>query len=130
MSSEALPGLRLRKINVKQKESTVSAVATLPVAEEPVTPAGRLFMEKDMNCYILCTLAFENPINVEEFKKTFLVTLVNHKRFQSIIVSILFTLTFSSKQLCCPSSIKYRILNPVAPSRVMESKSTITCSQQ
>ena len=94
MGSEAIPGLRLRKINVKEKDTTVSTVATLSdEADEPVTPAGRLFMEPGMNCYILCTLAFANPINVAESKQTFLSTLVNHKRFQSIIVSTHLMLT-------------------------------------
>lgn len=100
-SEAALPGLTLRKINVKEKtptdESTVSSVSTTPeTVEEPVTPAGRLFMEPEMNCYILCTLAFGNPIDVAEFKQTLLVTLVNHKRFQSVIVS---TLTSSRPSL-------------------------------
>lgn len=91
MGSEAtrLPGLTLRKINVKPntKEVSSSTSTESAVAEEPVTPAGRLFMEPDMNCYILCTLAFQNAIDVAEFKQTLLVTLVNHKRFQSVIVS-------------------------------------------
>ena len=55
--------------------------------EEPVTPAGRLFMEPEMNCYILCALVFEQPIDLANFKQTLLGTLVNHKRFQSVIVS-------------------------------------------
>jgi len=87
MGSEgaSVPGLTLRKINVKQKSATVTTTMESTV-EEPVTPAGRLFMEPSLNCYILCALAFEKPIDVAEFKQTLLVTLVNHKRFQSVIV--------------------------------------------
>ena len=64
--------------------STTTSEAT---EEEPVTPAGRLFMEPGMNCYILCALVFKQPIDLANFKQTLLGTLVNHKRFQSVIVS-------------------------------------------
>ncbi|XP_024378327.1 wax ester synthase/diacylglycerol acyltransferase 11 [Physcomitrium patens] len=90
MGSDVFPGLSLRKIHVKEKEaftvdSTVSKIHSEIVVDEPVTPAGRLFMQEEMNVYILCTLAFVNPIDVPEFKKTMIATIVNHKRFHSII---------------------------------------------
>lgn len=84
-SETAAPNLRLRKINTKQKHTTLS---TRPVEfEEPVTPAGRLFSQPNLNCYILCTLGFKDTINVSDFKETLLETLVKHKRFHSIMVS-------------------------------------------
>lgn len=88
MSSAEGSGLTLRKINVKQKDLPSSATTTkdeTPAVEEPVTPAGRLFMEPNMNCHIMCALAFANPIDVPLFKQTLSDTLVNHKRFHSII---------------------------------------------
>jgi hypothetical protein len=86
-SNEPYVGLRLRKINTTQKATTLPA---REIEEEPVTPAGRVFMQPDLNCYIICTLGFKDTINVAEFKKTLLETLVNHKRFHSVLVSDIF----------------------------------------
>lgn len=89
MGSErlAIPDLGLPKINTKQKLTTESPRAG-EVELEPVTPAGRLFLQPNLNMYILCTLGFANPINVSDFKTTLSVTLAKHKRFHSIIVRI------------------------------------------
>lgn len=81
--SEVFP-LRLRKINTRKRSTTPAAIH---VEEEPVTPAGRVFMQPDLNCYIICTLGFQKLINVAEFKMTLSETLVNHKRFHSVLVS-------------------------------------------
>lgn len=86
-SNEPYLGLRLRKISTTQKATTFPASQ---VDEEPVTPAGRVFMQPDLNCYIVCTLGFKDTINVAEFKKTLSETLVNHKRFHSVLVSYTF----------------------------------------
>lgn len=77
------PRRRLRKINTTRRNTTPAAIQ---VEEEPVTPAGRVFMQPDLNCYIICTLGFQKLINVAEFKKTLSETLVNHKRFHSVLV--------------------------------------------
>ncbi|CAM6008879.1 unnamed protein product [Sphagnum balticum] len=53
--------------------------------EEPVSPCGQMFSQPNMNCYILCTLGFKNPINLPEFRKTMEETLVKHKRFHSVM---------------------------------------------
>lgn len=83
-SENVTTNLRLRKISTKQKHTTLS---TRPEEfEEPVTPAGRLFSQPNLNCYILCTLGFRDTINVSDFKGTLLETLVKHKRFHSIMV--------------------------------------------
>lgn len=89
MGSErlAIPDLGLPKINIKQKLTTESPRAG-EVELEPVTPAGRLFLQPNLNLYILCTLGFENPINVCDFKTTLSETLAKHERFHSIIVRI------------------------------------------
>lgn len=89
MGSEklAIPDLGLPKINIKQKLTTESPRAG-EVELEPVTPAGRVFQQPNLNLYILCTLGFENPINVCDFKTTLSETLAKHKRFHSIIVRI------------------------------------------
>lgn len=83
-SETATPNLRLRKISTKQKHTTIS---TRPEEiEEPVTPAGQLFSQPNLNCYILCTLGFKDTMNVSGVKETLLETLVKHKRFHSIMV--------------------------------------------
>ncbi|CAM6016449.1 unnamed protein product [Sphagnum balticum] len=53
--------------------------------EEPVTPCGRLFIQPSMNCYIMCTLGFKNPINLPEVRVALEETLVKHKRFHSVM---------------------------------------------
>lgn len=79
---------RLRNINTSKSASRRAPTpAAVDVEEEPVTPAGRVFMQPNLNCYILCTLGFQELINVAEFKDTLSETLVKHKRFHSILVS-------------------------------------------
>ncbi|KAG0583745.1 hypothetical protein KC19_3G159800 [Ceratodon purpureus] len=81
-SNDPYLGLRLRKISTTEKATTLPAGE---LEEEPVTPAGRVFMQPDLNCYIICTLGFQDPINVVAFKRTLSETLVNHKRFHSVL---------------------------------------------
>lgn len=87
MVSEAkLSGLRLRPIKVKENYGTTHSTQQQEEIDEPVTPAGKLFMQPDLNCHIMCTLGFKNPINLAEFKKGLMESLVNHKRFHSVMV--------------------------------------------
>jgi hypothetical protein len=88
MGSEEFSSLRLRRIATKL-EGAVSSTNFTRQAEpdEPVTPCGRLFCQPNMNCYIMCTLGFKNPINLPDFKRALQETLVKHKRFHSVMVS-------------------------------------------
>ncbi|KAH9613958.1 hypothetical protein KSS87_012478 [Heliosperma pusillum] len=55
--------------------------------DEPVTPAGRLFLRPEMNQIINCTLGFENPIDIEAIKTELSNSLlVQHPRFCSLLV--------------------------------------------
>ncbi|KAK9677708.1 hypothetical protein RND81_11G161200 [Saponaria officinalis] len=55
--------------------------------DEPVTPAGRLFLQPEMNQIINCAIGFENPIDIEAIKEELSNSLmVKHPRFCSILV--------------------------------------------
>lgn len=52
---------------------------------EPVTPAGRLFNQPSLNCYILVIFGFKTQMDVEALKAGLEATLIKHKRFSSIV---------------------------------------------
>lgn len=52
---------------------------------EPVTPAGRLFNQRSLNCYILVIFGFKTQMDVEAIKAGLEATLIKHKRFSSIV---------------------------------------------
>jgi hypothetical protein len=54
--------------------------------QEPLTPIGRMFLEPDLYLCGLCTIGFQNLIDLEELKHTLRNTLVKHKRFSSVVV--------------------------------------------
>jgi hypothetical protein len=88
MESEEVNSLRLRLSVTKPDHSTESPTnfGRQAEPEEPVTPCGRLFIQPSMNCYIMCTLGFKNPINLPEVRVALEETLVKHKRFHSVMV--------------------------------------------
>ncbi len=97
MGSEEVSSLKLPRIATKRGGAVSPSLAnfsggSLAAAEpeEPVSPCGQMFSQPNMNCYILCTLGFKDPINLLEFRKTMEETLVKHKRFHSVMVSSLF----------------------------------------
>jgi len=87
MESEEVNSLRLR-LSVTTPDHSTDSPANFgrqAEPEEPVTPCGRLFIQPSMNCYILCTLGFKNPINLPEVRVALEETLVKHKRFHSVM---------------------------------------------
>lgn len=54
--------------------------------EEPVTPAGRFFLQPEMQAIIHCVVGMKYPIDVEATKAEMHKNLLNHPRFCSILV--------------------------------------------
>ncbi|KAI4375974.1 hypothetical protein MLD38_013781 [Melastoma candidum] len=55
--------------------------------DEPLTPAGRLFVQKETNQIIYCAMGSRDPIDVDLLKSTLRDSLmVKHPRFSSIMV--------------------------------------------
>ncbi|XP_044487737.1 wax ester synthase/diacylglycerol acyltransferase 11-like isoform X2 [Mangifera indica] len=55
--------------------------------DDPLTPAGRLFLHPEMNVIIHCVFGFKNPIDVAQAKSTIRDSLmVQHPRFSSLMV--------------------------------------------
>lgn len=54
--------------------------------EEPVTPAGRFFLQPDVEAIINCVIGLKLPIDIESTKAEICQTLLNHPRFCSILV--------------------------------------------
>ncbi|MCO5568758.1 hypothetical protein L7F22_022458 [Adiantum nelumboides] len=52
---------------------------------EPVTPAGRAFLDPSFNAHILVILGSKDPINIDALKSGLRETITKHKRFSSII---------------------------------------------
>ncbi len=97
-SKEGVSELKLRHLQINKSGGLKSRAAEGAGAlgegepesteEEPVTPAGRMFLQPDLCCTILCTMGFQKTINLESFKQAVKNTLVKHKRFTSIVVSL------------------------------------------
>jgi hypothetical protein len=94
-SKEGVSELKLRHLQINKSGGSKSRAAEGAGAlgegepesteEEPVTPAGRMFLQPDLCCTILCTMGFQKTINLESFKQAVKNTLVKHKRFTSIV---------------------------------------------
>ncbi|KAK7308779.1 hypothetical protein RJT34_05005 [Clitoria ternatea] len=55
--------------------------------DEPLTPAGRLFLQPEMNQVIHCVIGLKNPIDVDSIKSQIRdSTLLKHPRFTSLMV--------------------------------------------
>lgn len=55
--------------------------------DEPLTPAGRLFLQPHMNTIIHCVVGFERPIDVPKSKDAIMSSImVRHPRFRSVLV--------------------------------------------
>ncbi|XXG44339.1 hypothetical protein AAC387_Pa01g4171 [Persea americana] len=54
--------------------------------EVPVTPAGRFFLQPDVEAIINCVVGLKLPIDIESTKAEICKTLLNHPRFCSILV--------------------------------------------
>lgn len=55
--------------------------------DEPLTPAGRLFLQPHMNTIIHCVVGFERPIDVPKSKDAVMSSImVRHPRFRSVLV--------------------------------------------
>eukprot|EP01018_Ginkgo_biloba_P023428 Gb_16735 [translate_table: standard] len=52
---------------------------------EPVTPAGRVFNQPALNCYIMVIIGFKKQIDAELIKAGLEASMVKHKRFSSIV---------------------------------------------
>ncbi|XP_050366978.1 wax ester synthase/diacylglycerol acyltransferase 5-like [Argentina anserina] len=61
--------------------------APAPDSDEPVTPAGRLFLQPQMNQIIYCVIGFKNPIDIDSIKSQVKSSLMlTHPRFSSLMV--------------------------------------------
>ncbi|MCL7027718.1 hypothetical protein MKW94_004248 [Papaver nudicaule] len=55
--------------------------------EEPVTPAGRLFLQEEINTVINCVIGLKHPINEETIKTEMKNSvMLQHPRFRSLLV--------------------------------------------
>ncbi|KAM5549359.1 wax ester synthase/diacylglycerol acyltransferase 11-like [Rosa sericea] len=64
-----------------------SAAAATTDSDEPVTPAGRLFLQPQMNQIIYCVIGFKNPIDIDSIKSQVKSSLMlTHPRFSSLMV--------------------------------------------
>ncbi|KAK6946091.1 O-acyltransferase, WSD1-like, N-terminal [Dillenia turbinata] len=55
--------------------------------DEPLTPAGRLFLSPQMDQVINCAIGFKNPVNVEAIKTEVKNSLlIQHPRFSSLLI--------------------------------------------
>ncbi|EFJ35748.1 hypothetical protein SELMODRAFT_80096 [Selaginella moellendorffii] len=81
----------LRRIKTSQQRSSDGNENenTLPRigdgVEEPVTPAGRLFLQPDFYLTAQCILGFQNPIDLPALKSELSNTLAKHPRFSSLM---------------------------------------------
>ncbi|KAJ7527576.1 hypothetical protein O6H91_16G061500 [Diphasiastrum complanatum] len=89
MASEE--GIRLRAIRTKVADTDATTAGRdaydgeIGQEMEPVTPAGRMFMQPNLSCCIVCIIGFKNGINVAAMKKGLEETIVQHKRFSSVM---------------------------------------------
>lgn len=54
--------------------------------EEPVSPAGRLFLEPNVNPHIIAIIGFKTSIDLNVAKAKLPHTLLKHPRFSSLLV--------------------------------------------
>ena len=66
------------------------------VSYEPLTPAGRVFSSSSFNLNICVILGFKSPCSVQVLKDGMSGSLLKHKRFSSVLVSLLFSSAFTT----------------------------------
>jgi hypothetical protein len=54
--------------------------------EQPLTPLGRMFLEPELELFGLCTIGFQNLVDLPQLKQTLRNTLLQNKYFSSIVV--------------------------------------------
>jgi hypothetical protein len=71
-----------------QAVAAVAAVANAeePEEEQPLTPLGRMFLEPELELFGLCTIGFQNLVDLPQLKQTLRNTLLQNKYFSSIVV--------------------------------------------
>jgi len=68
-----------------QAAAAVAANAEEPEEEEPLTPLGRMFLEPELELFGLCTIGFQNLVDLAQLKLTLRNTLLQNKYFSSIV---------------------------------------------
>lgn len=58
-------------------------------AEQPMSPAGRMFHTKGFNCFVIAVIGMSTEVDVELVKLGLTQTLLKHPRFSSIMVCVL-----------------------------------------
>ncbi|CAK9193288.1 unnamed protein product [Sphagnum troendelagicum] len=53
--------------------------------EQPLTPLGRMFLEPELELFGLCTIGFQNLVDLPQLKQTLRNTLLQNKYFSSIV---------------------------------------------
>ncbi|BBN08351.1 diacylglycerol O-acyltransferase / wax synthase [Marchantia polymorpha subsp. ruderalis] len=82
--SDAVPRLRPLRTN-RIQEGTIPSTSYLEESwkDEPMTPAGRVFIDPVFDCVCVCILGFKEPLDTETFKNHVEMTIMKHKRFSS-----------------------------------------------
>ncbi len=57
-----------------------------PEEEQPLTPLGRMFLEPELELFGLCTIGFQNLVDLAQLKLTLRNTLLQNKYFSSVVV--------------------------------------------
>ncbi len=71
----------------KDSQAAAAANAEEPEEEEePLTPLGRMFVEPELELFGLCTIGFQNLVDLPQLKQTLRNTLLQNKYFSSIVV--------------------------------------------
>ena len=87
---ESTTGLRLRALRTTNDDGFGPGRISPPnheSAEEPVSPAGRMFQEPNINCVIVCTLGFKEKSDMSSVRGVLKEGLLRHYRFRSRVVS-------------------------------------------
>jgi hypothetical protein len=72
-----------------QAAAAAAANAEEPEEEEqPLTPLGRMFLEPRLELFGLCTIGFQNLVDLPQLKQTLRNTLLQNKYFSSIVVLV------------------------------------------
>lgn len=79
--------------------------------EEPVTPAGRFFLQPDVEAIINCVIGLKLPIDIEVIKAEICKTLLNHPRFCSILVRSAIILVHTNKKKTIPQNSYLMVFN-------------------
>jgi hypothetical protein len=69
-----------------EDSQAAAANAQEPEEEQPLTPLGRMFLEPELELFGLCTIGFQNLVDLPQLKQTLRNTLLQNKYFSSIVV--------------------------------------------